>query len=50
MDIQFQDDQKAPIKIKPKKPTLKYIVLKLSKVTESENLKNNKRKARAPIR
>lgn len=49
MDIQIQNDQKTPIKIKPKRPTLRNI-LKLSKITASKNLKNNERKARTPVR
>ena len=40
---------KTPTKIKPKRLSLRDI-LKLSKITASENLKNNERKARTPVR
>ena len=45
INIQIQNDQKTPIKIKPKRPTLRNI-LKLSKITASENLKKQWKKSK----
>ena len=42
-DIQIQEAQRIPNKVKPKRPTLRHIIIKMSKVKE-ENLKSSKRK------
>ena len=42
-DIQIQEAQRIPNKVKPKRPTLRHIIIKMSKV-KGENLKSSKRK------
>ena len=42
--IDFQEAQRVPKKLDPRKHTPRYIIIKLPKIKERENLKSNKRK------
>ena len=44
MNMQVQEGQRVPKKLDPRKHTPRYIIIKLPKIKERENLKSNKRK------
>ena len=44
IDIQVQEAQRVPYKMSPKRPIPRYIILKMPKVKDRENLKSSKRK------
>ena len=45
IDIQVQEAQRVPKKLDTKRITLRHIIIKMPKVKDKENSKNNKREA-----
>ena len=45
IDIQVQEAQTIPVKINSKIPTARYIIIKMTKIKDRENLKSSKRRA-----
>ena len=45
IDIQVQEAQRVPNKMHAKRPTPRHIIIRMPKVKDKENLKNNERKA-----
>ena len=45
IEIQAQEVQRVSDKINPKRPIVRHIIIKMSKVKDKENLKSSKRKA-----
>ena len=50
IDIQVQEEQKVPNKLDPKRNTLRYIIFKMPKVKDTENLTSSRRKAELPTK
>ena len=44
IDIQFQEAQRIPKKLDPRRTPPRYIIIKLPKIKDKENLKSSKRK------
>ena len=45
IEMQAQEVQRVSNKINPKRPIVRHIIIKMSKVKDKENLKSSKRKA-----
>ena len=45
-EIDFQEAQRVPRKLDPRKRTPRHIIIKIPKVKDNENIKSSKRKAR----
>ena len=45
LDMQVQEAERIPNKIDAKRPTPRYIIIKMPNLNIRENLKSNKRKA-----
>ena len=50
IDIQVQEEQKVPNKLDPQRNTLRYIIFKMPKVKDTENLTSSRRKAELPTK
>ena len=48
IDMQVQEAQRVPNKKDAKRPTPRYIIIKMPKIKDKENLKNSKRKGEFP--
>ena len=50
IDMQIQEAQRVPNKMDAKRPTPRHIIIRMPKVKDKENLKNNERKAVSYLR